>query len=110
MVMTSKQVLKSILLDFSSDFYENQIIKIRKSITEKAYYSDNWDSVADLIINRKLKKGEPLSLIHNDANLLLYDDTDEEAYRWLDLMIINSFKQGDVIPYEDSEVKSQIVQ
>ena len=97
----------SLALNFRYNKYDEAIVKLRMLIKEN-HYQGAWDSITDLIINRKLKKGEPLSLVHNDANLLLYDDTDEEAYRWLDLMIINSFKQGDVIPYEDSEVESQI--
>ena len=96
-----KQVLKSILLDFSYDYYKNQIIKIRENIEKKPYYKDNWDKVIELIIYRRLKEGEALSLIQNDANLPLYYNTDEEAYRWLDLMLINSLGKGEVIPYQD---------
>lgn len=53
-----------------------------------------------LIINKGLDKGEPLALIHNNANLPLDANTDDEAYKWLNVMLINSMGAQDEIIIE----------
>ena len=42
-----------------------------------------------------MNPGEPLYLIHNSANLPLDENTDEEAYKWLNLMLINALGSVD---------------
>ena len=82
--------LKSILGEFFRDnFYKEAIINLRKSLEERNDY-DTWEKIIWLIINKELEAGVPLALLHNTANLPLDDDTDEEAYKWLNLMLINS--------------------
>jgi hypothetical protein len=94
-------VLKAALaLSFRYYSYSEAILKLRELIEEENY-RNHWNSVIELIIYRKFKKGEALSLIQNDANLLLYYNSDEEAYRWLDLMLINSLGKGEIIPYQN---------
>lgn len=36
----------------------------------------------------------------NDANLSIHDNTDEEAYKWLHLMLINSLGSEDAMIIE----------
>ena len=104
MMFTEKQILKSILLDFSYDYYDNQIKRIRKEIEEEAYYKNNLDLVIELIINKKLENDEALNMVHNIANVALHDNTEEEAYRWLTLLIINITKQGSIIQYNPNNI------
>ncbi|RIV42063.1 hypothetical protein [Flagellimonas pelagia] len=93
--------LKSILGEFFRDsFYKEAIINLRKSLAERNDYQ-RWEKVIRLIINRELEAGKPLSFVHNTANLPLDENSDEEAYKWLTLMLINSMGAEDspVIEY-----------
>jgi len=42
-----------------------------------------------MVLNKELEEGEALDLIHNTANLPLYENS-EEAYRLLNLLLINA--------------------
>jgi hypothetical protein len=87
----SLDILKSTLGEFFKDsFYREGVLKLRKSIKEREYYKTHWKDVVFLILNKGLKEGEPLTLIHKTTNLPLDENTDEEAYKWLTLMLINS--------------------
>jgi hypothetical protein len=99
----SIDILKSALgAFFKYNFYIEAIIQLREALKNNDYYKDNWNSVIELVINRGLKAGEALSLLDNDANLPLHENSDEEAYRWLALMIINSLNVNkDVIEYNE---------
>ena len=44
-----------------------------------------------MILNRELVEGVPMQLILDSANLPLNENSDDEAYKWLNLMLINSF-------------------
>jgi hypothetical protein len=93
--------LTSILGEFFRDsFYKEAIINLRKSLAERNDYQ-KWEKVIRLIINRDLEAGEPLTFVQNTANLPLDENSDEEAYRWLTLMLINSMGAEDspVIEY-----------
>jgi hypothetical protein len=52
-------------------------------------YSEHWDRIKQLISERSMPVGVPLALIHNEANLPLEEDSDEEAYKWFDLLVRN---------------------
>lgn len=87
--------LKSTLGEFFRDnFYKEAIKNLRKSLAERNDY-ERWETVIWLIINKELEAGKPLALIHNTANLPLDENTDEEAYKWLNLMLINSMGAED---------------
>ena len=87
--MEVENKLKSVLGEFFRDsFYKEAIKNLRESLVNNNY--ENWDKVVWTIVNRELEKGRPLYLIHNTANLPLDENTDEEAYKWLNLMLINS--------------------
>lgn len=36
-----------------------------------------------------------MSILHEDGNQLLQENNDEEAYRWLTLMVINAISSAD---------------
>lgn len=98
--MKELEILKSVLAsNFQYSFYEDAIKNIRVEVNEFPYYKENWIEVIKLIIYRKLPKGEPLKLLQETANLAIYENTDVEAYRWLDLFLINVSSSNDIIPY-----------
>jgi hypothetical protein len=89
---TKINVLKSVLGEFFRDYqYCEGIINLRKSLKQKNVYSENWEIIIRMILNRNLVEGIPLKLIQDSANLLLDENSDVEAYKWLNLMLINSF-------------------
>jgi hypothetical protein len=100
--MKEIEILKSILAsNFQYNFYNEAIINIRKEIIELPYYKDNWNDVMMFILFRKFPDGDSLKLIHDNANLVLFDNTEEEAYRWLDLFLVNVVNgDKDIIPYQ----------
>lgn len=74
---------------FKDEFYEVSITNVRKAIKEKSYYGDNWDDIIRMILFKELPEGEALSILDEDGNLILHENSEEEAYRWLTLMVIN---------------------
>ena len=75
---------------FRENFYSEAVVALRKAIREDQYYIEHWQSVVRLIVKRELPSGYPLNLIHNDANLPLEENSDQEAYKWLTLMVVNA--------------------
>lgn len=100
MQFTNRDVLKSALLHFLGNFYKDAVINLRRAVREDAYYKDHWEGVVRLIVNRELNTGEPLDLIAYTANLPLDENSDEEAYKWLHLMLTNSMGSEDAIIIE----------
>jgi len=87
------EVLKSILGGFFKEqFYQNGIELLKEALKENSYYKDNWEKVVKLILMKGLPDGQALYFMENDANLPLHEDTDNEAYKWLILMVINASK------------------
>ncbi|MEY4937786.1 MAG: hypothetical protein RIS64_4145 [Bacteroidota bacterium] len=85
----STSVLKSLLRQgFLYNRYPAAIILVKNLLTQSPYL-EAWDGVKHLISARKMKEGEPLRMIHHTANLPLDEDSDEEAYKWLDLFVRN---------------------
>ena len=100
--MKEKEILKSILGGYFKHYqYADAVLRFQLKLKETPYYSDSWESVKLLIHNRKLGDGEPLELMNVDANLSLDENTDQEAYKWLDLMIINVEEKNNtkILPY-----------
>lgn len=104
--------LKSMLHCFLDEFYSEGVKNVRKEINKYPAYKDNWLAIVRIVLNKELEEGQALDLIHNIANLPLYENSDEEAYRWLSLMLVNaSGAEGDLIldykevfkPKEDQE-------
>ena len=96
--MKEIEILKSVLAsNFQYEFYENAIKNAKEEVNTNPYYKENWNEVIKYIIYRKLDEGQPLLLINDTANLVLYENSDEEAYRWLDLFLINIAKRDEII-------------
>ncbi|MGH8902354.1 MAG: hypothetical protein ACRDYA_11895 [Egibacteraceae bacterium] len=56
--------------------------------------------MTEIIQNRGLASGEALYLVHNAANQVLDENSEEEAYVWLDKMVENINRDDGVIePY-----------
>jgi len=86
--------IKSVLSQFFRDKYYSQGVKeLRKSLHEKSSYSEYWEQIVRIILDKKLEN--PLDLVHNTANQMLDDNTNEEAYKWLNLMLVNSLGSDD---------------
>ena len=98
--MDSLKILESALGNFFMyNHYRDGVMKLRESLKSERYYKDHWGDVITLIVYRKLPKGVALNLMDVSANLPLDENTDEEAYVWLTLMIVNSVSDEDVIEY-----------
>ena len=88
--------LENILAEhFRDRFYSEGVRSLRNAIQNSENLESEWESIVRLIINKKMNPGEPLYLIHNSANLPLDENTDEEAYKWLNLMLINALGSVD---------------
>lgn len=102
MNITEKEALKGVLMEyFMYNTYEEAILCLKRNISENGNYSSYWNSIKKFILNREFQKGEPLGFITINANLLLDENTDEEAYKWLELMIQNveTENNDDIVEY-----------
>ncbi len=98
------EVLKSILGGFFKDqFYQIGIERLKAALKENSYYKDNWEKVVKLILMKGIPDGQALHFLENDANLPLHEDSDNEAYKWLVLMIVNASKPKGckILDYKD---------
>jgi len=98
------EILKSILGGFFKEqFYQDGMERLRAALVERPYYKDSWEGVVRIILMRDLPEGQALSLMNNDANLPLHENSDSEAYKWLTLMVINASKpkNSNVLDYEE---------
>jgi hypothetical protein len=100
--MEELEVLKSLLgANFQYYPYDEAILHTRDQIKNNDFYKSKLSDLIRMVLYRKLLKGEALSLVHNSANLVIFENTDEEAYRWLDLFLVNILSDREVITYED---------
>ena len=99
--MNSYEQLSSILTAyFCNQFYEDGCAALKRDIRASDAFANKWRSVVVCIQNRELLAGQPLALVHYRANRALDDNTDEDAYIWLELMIQNvECSTGDIITY-----------
>lgn len=81
--------LKSVLSQFFRDQYYSQAVKeLRKSLSNQSSYAEHWEQIVRMILAKELSN--PLDFVHNIVNQVLDDNSDDEAYKWLNLMLINS--------------------
>lgn len=96
----NKEKLKSLLSQYFTYYkYKEAIEKIKELFKNKQITTEQWNGIKSIILKRELKRGEPLSLLATNANLPLDEDTDEEAYKWLDLFIKNIESSDDIVEY-----------
>ncbi len=102
--------LRSMLHCFLDEFYSEGVKNARKDLGQYPEFRDNWPTIVRMILNRELEEGQALDLIHNTANLPMFENSDEEAYRWLTLMIINvAGDEGDpIIDYQELGPRSEM--
>jgi hypothetical protein len=88
---------RGIVIYFNDEHYRVAIEGVRRIIAEHALTQHNWPAIKEAIRNRQYAPGEPLELIHTVANLPLDENTDEEAYYWLELMVQNIDRTDGII-------------
>ncbi|SFN49106.1 hypothetical protein SAMN05421594_2958 [Chryseobacterium oleae] len=91
--------LKGLLAEFFKYYkYKDAVNKIKDLKTSGKLSDEVWDKIKNLINDRDLPKGQALNLVAFDANLPLDEDTEDEAYKWLDLFISN-IESNEIIEY-----------
>jgi hypothetical protein len=95
--MSTEPDLRSFLtVYFPYEEYAAAIATARAAVA-RGDYGAHWDQIAASVRNRALAPGEPLRLVHQAANQVLDDNTDDEAYVWLDKMVENVERTDGVI-------------
>lgn len=85
---------------FKYNRYAEAIAVARKCISEDPYYRDHWESMKELIANRAIGPESAYDFFNRAANLALDENTNEEVYAWLDLMVLNLEKQSaEIVEY-----------
>lgn len=93
-------LLKGILAENFKYYKYNEAIKRVILTLEKGNISNEiWFKIKTLINNRLLPKGVAFDLVAYDANLPLDEDSEQEAYKWLDLFIKNIENKNNIIEY-----------
>ncbi|MBD2057290.1 hypothetical protein H6F88_14895 [Oculatella sp. FACHB-28] len=87
--MNNYQNAVSILIRFDALGYIEGIQSIKKSIKNNPIIAERWADFVSIIQNRELEPDQPLTLVNDMANQVIYENPDEEAYVWLDRMIQN---------------------
>lgn len=94
------EATSDILLYFNHEFYVDGIIALRTVLSKSIQLQQQWLTAKQAINEQLFEQGEPLMLIHHKANQVLDENTDEEAYKWLELMIQNIERNdGQIIEY-----------
>ena len=97
-------VLKTLIAQFfKEEYYNVSIAKARIAVRESKHYKDDWDDVVRLILFRKIPKDEVLNILFDDGHLILHENTEEGAYRWLMLMLVNVSRGYDEPIIEERE-------
>ena len=83
-------LLRTLIAEFfKEEFYHVSIANARRAVRENKHYKDDWDDIVRLILFRRIPENEALNILFDDGHLLLHENTEEGAYRWLMLMLIN---------------------
>ena len=88
--MKEFQLAESFLREFFNyEHYSNAIQKARAAIISKNEYQEKWQKISIAIKERNFQPREPLSLVNHAANQVLDENSDNEAYVWLDKLVYN---------------------
>lgn len=97
--MDNFELIKQFVARFNYEYYRVGISNIKEMLTNQEM-NNHWANLKKIIQSRNLKQGEALKLVHEPANQPLDENSDEEAYKWLDLMIYNvERKDGKIDEY-----------
>lgn len=82
---------------FNNEFYTDGIQNARNEIATNTHTQANWLKISLIIQNRQLSLGQPLNLVNHGANQVIDENSDEEAYIWLDKMAANIQRSDGII-------------
>jgi len=99
--------LRAIVSYFYDDSYEEamavlrgDLARARADIPWAAQFRARWQRLKDAVRDRSLPPGDAFELVAIGGNRVLHENSDEEAYRWLALMIANAERpDGRIDPY-----------
>lgn len=74
---------------FAYEHYGEAINEVRSNIEKNLLSREQWQQIREWIANSIFEQGEPLRIVHDGANQVLDENSDEEAYKWLDLVMKN---------------------
>lgn len=82
---------------FNYEDYMIAISKAKQKIAAQQAYRQNWVKISSAICNQSLLPGQPLQLVHYDANQVINESSDQEAYVWSEQMVKNVERTDGVI-------------
>ena len=99
--MEAREVLWTFLREFFNyEDYATGVERARAKTASDPAYRANWERIKTAIEARELDPGEPLRFVHESANQVLDENSDEEAYIWLAKMVDNIDRtDGRIDPY-----------
>jgi len=80
---------------FKDEWYREGIENLRSAIKIDPYYHSIWEPIIKMVILKQIPNGEALEMIFENANQCLHENSEDEAYKWLLLMIINVSRGND---------------
>jgi hypothetical protein len=98
--MDTKESLRLLLSQFFNyEFYATAIERVRTALAIGEITPERWEAIRTLVRERRLDDGDALALVNHAANQLIDENSDEEAYAWLDLMISNVERSEEIVEY-----------
>ena len=100
--MQEKEILNAILQEYFRGYkYKDAIHKIKEKLDRDSKFAENWIDISDVIRKNEFEKEEAFNLVAFAANLPLDEDTDEEACKWLNLLVDNVEKmnESEIVEY-----------
>lgn len=82
---------------FFNEYYKVAIDNIIKDNKIDPLCKKKWNTIVEIIKKKAFSKGEPLLLVCNGANQVLDENSDQEAYYWLEKMIDNVENRSPII-------------
>ena len=92
-----KYILGLLQTYFYDESDEEGIRAVQHDINASDRFAAKWRSFEEIIAARALEPDQPLEAVQEGANRVLMDNTDEEAYRWLDLTIKNVAREDGIV-------------
>ncbi len=77
-----------------------RLMHLRKDIACHKEFAESWHTIRLTIHQRGFLAGQPLYLVQEAGNQMLDGNSYDEAYNWLDLMVVNVERaDGKTDPY-----------